>query len=116
MAAEPIERGGKAHVPQMDHQVDGAAAAGSLAPVDKFGAGDRQDSRGGAPFVAIFAVWLRAAQPQHRFKGDRPQAVRLDLPPGVHGSWLSLGRMLWHSFMFTTWLLSVSRSSKAEVR
>src|ERR1035441_8197508 len=105
----------------MDYQIDGPAAASAQVPVDELGAGDGENSRRSVPLVPVVAVELGAAQGQHPFQGNGPQA-RGPHPPLLegHGSgsgWeSSLARRLLQPFMLMTWLFSVSRSMRAAVR
>lgn len=53
----------------MDDQIDGAAAADALSPVDEFGAVDREGPLGGMPLVRIVGVGLRPPARSTALKG-----------------------------------------------
>ena len=73
--AEPLDGLGKAKVVQVDHQVDGPAAAPAAVPVHEFGAGDREDPLGRVPLAMVVAVGLGSTPTEHRFQGDAADLV-----------------------------------------
>ena len=116
---QPIDGSLEVQVVQMDDQVNGPAAAPPQCPVHELGAGDREHARRGMPLAAVVAVGLGAAQGQHPFQGNGPQALG-QFACAARRSWAvrgwSLGRRLTQPFMLMTWLFSVSRSMRAAVR
>ena len=90
-------------------------------PVHELGARDRQRALFGVPFAPVAPIAHRAAGEQHGLQRHRPdrdgtpaQLVEVHAAsPSPPSS--SLGRKLWQFFMLITWLVSVSRLSKAPV-
>jgi hypothetical protein len=62
-------------VVQVDHQVDGPAAAPAAVPVHEFGAGDREHPLGRVPLALVVAVGLGSTPTEHRFQGDAADLV-----------------------------------------
>lgn len=115
--AEPLDGLGKAKVVQVDHQVDGTAAAPAAVPVHELGAGDREHTLGRVPLALVVAVGLGSTQTEHRFQGDAADLIgAVPERPKAHASGVSLGLKVTHCFRLKTWLFSVSRSTKAAVR
>jgi len=115
--AEPLDGLGKAKVVQVDHQVDGTAAAPAAVPVHEFGAGEREHTLGSVPFALIVVVGLGSTPTEHQFQGDAADLIgAVPEGPKAHASGVSLGLKVTHCFMLKTWLFSVSRSTRAAVR
>ena len=116
---QPFKRCAEVDTSQVHHQVDRPAAALATAPVRELGAGDRQGALFGVPFGLVVPIPLRPAERQHGLQRHRPDrgGAPAELVE-VHSASLSspsssLGRKLWQFFMLITWLVSVSRLSKA---
>lgn len=115
--AEPLDGLGKAKVVQVDHQVDGTAAAPGAVPVHEFGAGDREYPLGRVPLALVVAVGLGSTQTEHRFQGDAADLIgAVPERSKAHTSGVILGLKVTHCLRLKTWLFSVSRSTKAAVR
>ena len=119
---EPLDRRDAIDGGEVHHQVDGPAAGVAAVPVRELGAGDRQRPLFGVPFGLVLPVALGPAEQQHvlqrhdsRRGGTSAEVVEVHSaslsPPGS-----SLVRRLRQCFMLTGRVVSVSRSSKAEVR
>jgi len=103
MLRQPIDGRFEVQAPQLDHQVNGAAAAPAGVPVDELGAVDREHSRRGVPFVFVVWIPLAAAQRQDCFQGNGPEVIGLLPPlPEGRGSAASLERRLTQPFMLMT--------------
>ena len=115
--AQPLDGLRKAKVVQVDHQVDGAAAAPAAVPVHELGAGDQEHTPGRVPLALVVAVGLGSTQTEHRFQGDAADLMgAVPERSQAHASGVSLGLKVMHCFMLKTWLFSVSRSTRAAVR
>jgi hypothetical protein len=115
--AEPLDGLRKAKVVQVDHQVDGTAAAPAAVPVYELGAGEREHPLGRVPLALVVAVGLGSTETEHRFQGDAADLIgAVPERPKVHASGVSLGLKVTHCFRLKTWLFSVSRSTRAAVR
>ena len=115
--AEPLDGLRKAKVVQVDHQVDGAAAAPAAVPVHELGAGDREHTLGRVPLALVVAVGLGSTQTEHRFQGDAADLIgAVPERSKAHTSGVILGLKVTHCLRLKTWLFSVSRSTKAAVR
>ena len=119
---EPAHCRAEVNVGQVHHQVDRPAATLGLVPVHELGARDRQRALFGVPFTPVVPIAYRAANQQHGLQRHRPdgggtptEVVEVhSASPSPPSS--SLGRKLWQFFMLITWLVSVSRLSRAPVR
>ena len=118
---QPDHRRPEVDAGQVHHQIDRPTAALAGMPVHELGARDRQRAFSGLPFAVVVPIAHRTVEEQHRFQRHRPsRSGALTEIREVHGSSLSspassLGRKLWQFFMLITWLVSVSRLSKAPV-
>ncbi len=75
MAFQPMESLLETTAVQMDHQVDGAAAAHPAVPVDEFGAVDREDSLEGMPLVWVGVIELSSREAEDRFQREGAKPV-----------------------------------------
>lgn len=99
----------------MHDEVDGPAAAASMAPVHELGTRDGEDALSGMPLVRVTRIGLSASGSEHGSEGNGSEALGA-LGPVHESSVASLARRLTHCFMLMTWLASVRRSIKAAVR
>ena len=119
---EPGHRLTEVDAGQVHHQVDRPAAALATVPVHELGAGDRQRALFGVPFAPVMPIAYCAAEEQHGFQRHLPDdGGTLAQIVEVHSTLVSpfsssLVRKLRQCFMLITWLVSVSRSSKAPVK
>src|SRR3990172_8835472 len=119
---EPSDRRGEVDLGQVHHQVDRPAATLAPLPVHELWARDRQRALFGVPFGPVVPVALGAAEDQHGLQrhrsdhGGTPAEVLEVHSASLSPSSSSFPRKLRQFFMWITWLVAVSRSSKAPVR
>ena len=75
MWCQPVEGIPKAEAMEVDEEIDGAATADALVPVDELGAGDGEDAPRGVPLVWVAGGELSAAGTEDVRQGDRPERV-----------------------------------------
>lgn len=112
---EPLDRSPEVAAALVDHEIDSAATADSLIPVEEFCSSDGEDPLGGVPLLTVVLVPLGSEASEHVLERDGPDTV--DRGPGVaEAHRLSFGLKLTQFFMLMTWLFSVRRSIRAAVR